>query len=179
MLDYALVQSKFGEGFSAITYLAGKSLTQYMLINRIMEHCTMAADGEAINLPLINTSFSISGVFDSPMDAFDGNRHKLNLNITKGVLLREAEKKVKLQKTITVLWVGHTALLWTVRRFFSKCKMNLKMEKLNSSSAMETRDHFKNGAISKSHTKRRSQKVIVFLMINRVVSYIYDLAATE
>ena len=120
ILDYTLIQNKFGESFTAIVY-PGKSLSQDELINRMTERGTTitktdllatfnlaneeiskaAANGEAINLPLINTSFSISCVFDSPMDAFDGNRHKLNLNITKGVLLREAEKKVKLQKTIT------------------------------------------------------------------------------
>jgi hypothetical protein len=56
------------------------------------------AEGDSINLPLFNTSFSISGVFDGPMDTFDGNRHKLNINLTKGVLLREAEKRVKFEK---------------------------------------------------------------------------------
>ena len=56
-------------------------------------------EGNNITLPLFNTSFSISGVFDSPLDSFDGNRHKLNINLTKGLLLREAEKKVKFEKT--------------------------------------------------------------------------------
>jgi hypothetical protein len=56
-------------------------------------------EGNAINLPLFNTSFSISGVFEGPLDAFDGNRHKLNINLTKGVLLRDAEKNVKFEKT--------------------------------------------------------------------------------
>ena len=55
--------------------------------------------GYTLNLPLMNTSFSISGVFDGPLDTFDGNRHKLNINLTKGVLLRDAEKNVKLEKT--------------------------------------------------------------------------------
>ncbi|MDR1113019.1 MAG: DUF4469 domain-containing protein [Bacteroidales bacterium] len=56
-------------------------------------------EGNTINLPLFNTSFSISGVFEGPLDAFDGNRHKLNINLTKGVLLRDAEKNVKFEKT--------------------------------------------------------------------------------
>jgi hypothetical protein len=29
------------------------------------------------------------------LDNFDGNRHKLNINLSKGTLLREAEKKGK------------------------------------------------------------------------------------
>lgn len=56
-------------------------------------------DGGTINLPLFNTSFSISGVFEGPMDTFDGSRHKLNVNLTKGTLLREAEKQVRFEKT--------------------------------------------------------------------------------
>ena len=58
-------------------------------------------EGNNLTLPLFNTSFSVSGVFDSPLDSFDGNRHKLNINLTKGVLLRGAEKNVKLEKTNT------------------------------------------------------------------------------
>ena len=56
-------------------------------------------EGNNLTLPLFNTSFSISGVFESPLDIFDGNRHKLNINLTKGVLLRNAESKVKFEKT--------------------------------------------------------------------------------
>jgi hypothetical protein len=41
----------------------------------------------------------IKSVFESPLDTFDGNRHKLNINLTKGILLREAERKVKFEKT--------------------------------------------------------------------------------
>jgi hypothetical protein len=56
-------------------------------------------EGHTVNLPLINTSFSISGVFDGPLDTFDPNRHKLNINVTKGTILRDAEKNVKVEKT--------------------------------------------------------------------------------
>jgi DNA-binding domain/Domain of unknown function (DUF4469) with IG-like fold len=59
-------------------------------------------DGGTINLPLFNTSFSISGVFDGPMDSFDANRHKLKVNLSKGTLLRNAEKQVGLEKTSAV-----------------------------------------------------------------------------
>jgi nucleoid DNA-binding protein len=56
-------------------------------------------DGNSVNLPLFNTAFSISGVFETPLDTFDGNRHKLNINLTKGILLRDVERKVKFEKT--------------------------------------------------------------------------------
>jgi hypothetical protein len=56
-------------------------------------------EGNTVNLPLFNTSFSISGVFDSPLDVFDPNRHKLNINVTKGAILRDAEKNIHVEKT--------------------------------------------------------------------------------
>ena len=60
-------------------------------------------DGGTVNTPLFNTSFSISGVFDGAMDTFDGNRHKLNVNLTKGIVMRQAESQVSLEKTGTVI----------------------------------------------------------------------------
>ena len=60
-------------------------------------------DGGTINTPLFNTSFSISGVFEGPMDSFDGSRHKLNVNVTKGTALRDAEKRVRVEKTDTLV----------------------------------------------------------------------------
>jgi hypothetical protein len=55
-------------------------------------------NGDTINLPLLNTGFSISGVFDGATDMFDPARHRLNVNVIKGSVLREAEKRVKLSK---------------------------------------------------------------------------------
>ena len=55
-------------------------------------------NGMTVNLPLFNTMFSISGIFDGTGDFFDENRHKFNINLVKGVLLRDAEKKSKLNK---------------------------------------------------------------------------------
>jgi len=70
------------------------------VLNAFEETITDALlNGYAVNLPLFNTSFSISGLFEGAMDSFDGNRHKLNINLTKGTLLRNAEKNVKLEKT--------------------------------------------------------------------------------
>ena len=47
----------------------------------------------------MNTSMSISGVFDGANDSFDKKRHTVNLNITAGTLLRDAVTKVKCEKT--------------------------------------------------------------------------------
>ncbi len=60
-------------------------------------------DGGIVNTPLFNTSFSISGVFDGAMDTFDGNRHKLNVNLTKGMVMRDVESQVVIEKTGTVI----------------------------------------------------------------------------
>ena len=56
-------------------------------------------DGSAVNTPLMNTSMSISGVFDGANDSFDKKRHTVNLNITAGTLLRDAAAKIKCEKT--------------------------------------------------------------------------------
>jgi hypothetical protein len=58
-------------------------------------------EGCTFNLPMFHTSFSISGVFDGPLDSFDHSRHRLHVNLSKGTLLREAERNVKLEKTNT------------------------------------------------------------------------------
>lgn len=63
----------------------------------------ITSDGGTVNTSLFNTSFSISGVFDVAMDTFDGNRHKLNVNLSKGMVMREAESQVKIEKTGTVI----------------------------------------------------------------------------
>lgn len=67
--------------------------------NTIVE---IIAEGGTLNLPLFNTSFSISGVFEGPDDKFDSSRHKLNVNLAKGRLLRATEKRVSLEKTKAV-----------------------------------------------------------------------------
>lgn len=58
-------------------------------------------DGSDVNTPLINTSMSISGVFDGADDAFDKKRHTVNLNINAGTALKTAVGKVKTVKTET------------------------------------------------------------------------------
>ena len=124
MLKYSLSENLLTDrpdDYSAQTH-ATESLDKEAIIARILKRGTTLTktdvlavfngieeviadallEGNTINLPLFNTSFSISGVFESPLDVFDGNRHKLNINLTKGVLLRETEKDVKFEKTNTV-----------------------------------------------------------------------------
>ena len=124
MLNYSLTENLLTErndDYSAQTH-AVASLDKEAIIARMLNRGTLLTrtdilavlngleetvtdallEGNNVNLPLFNTSFSISGVFESPMDSFDGNRHKLNINLTKGILLREAEKNVKFEKTNTL-----------------------------------------------------------------------------
>ncbi len=60
---------------------------------------SIVADGSALNTPLVNTSMSITGVFNGANDSFDRKRHTVNLNMTAGTLLRDAAAKVKCEKT--------------------------------------------------------------------------------
>lgn len=55
-------------------------------------------EGCTLNTPLINTSYSISGVFNGAGDSFDAKRHAVNLNITAGTALKEALTKTKTTK---------------------------------------------------------------------------------
>ncbi|MDE7140483.1 MAG: DUF4469 domain-containing protein [Treponemataceae bacterium] len=59
----------------------------------------LTADGSAVNTPLFNTSFSVSGVFTSISDSFDKARHTVSVNINAGTALREAVKSVRTEKT--------------------------------------------------------------------------------
>jgi hypothetical protein len=69
------------------------------VLNNIEETAAyIVKNGGQLNLPLINTSFSLGGVFESILDTYDPNRHKLHVNVSKGTVLREAEKEVKLVK---------------------------------------------------------------------------------
>ena len=121
MVNYSLVENVLTDrkdDYSAIVHTKG-SLDKEEIISRMLNKGTLTTrtdilavlnnleetveevllQGFSVVYPLFNTSFSISGVFEGSLDSFDGNRHKLNVNLTKGLRLREAEKKVKLEKT--------------------------------------------------------------------------------
>ena len=59
----------------------------------------LTADGSAVNAPLFNTSFSVSGVFNGMSDSFDKARHTVSVNINAGTALRDAAKSVRTEKT--------------------------------------------------------------------------------
>lgn len=63
------------------------------------EECAaIVEEGGSLNTPLINTSYSITGVFTGEDDNFDKTRHTLKLNITPGTLLKKSIKKAKTSK---------------------------------------------------------------------------------
>ena len=59
------------------------------------------ANGGHLNTPLINTSFSITGVFTNMADSFDKARHAIKLNVNAGSALKEAAAQAKAQKVET------------------------------------------------------------------------------
>ncbi|MGF7109487.1 hypothetical protein J2Z29_002051 [Treponema pedis] len=66
------------------------------------EECSfIVEEGGTLNTPLINTSMSITGVFDGADDSFDKKRHAVSLNISAGTALKTALGKTKAVKTET------------------------------------------------------------------------------
>jgi hypothetical protein len=56
------------------------------------------SEGGAVNTELFNAFPSIQGVFQSPDDSFDAERHKLRINLHAGTALRDAIVGVKTKK---------------------------------------------------------------------------------
>ena len=56
-------------------------------------------EGEGVNTDLINTNFSIQGVFEGATDSFDPKRHTVRLNINAGKVLRKELSDITLEKT--------------------------------------------------------------------------------
>ncbi|TCI94775.1 DNA-binding domain-containing protein [Tenacibaculum sp. M341] len=55
-------------------------------------------DGDNINLPFFNLSYSITGVFETESDSFNASNHKLHVNINSGKLINEVKNNISLQK---------------------------------------------------------------------------------
>jgi hypothetical protein len=69
------------------------------VINNLEETIAyIVGNGGVVNMPLFNTGFSISGIFNALSDVFDDDRHRLNVTIRDGTLMRRAKKKVALHK---------------------------------------------------------------------------------
>jgi hypothetical protein len=61
------------------------------------------ADGGAVNTELFNAFPSISGIFDSPDAPFDHTKHKINIKLHPGVVLRSAVSSVKPKRIAAVV----------------------------------------------------------------------------
>ncbi len=59
---------------------------------------SITANGEAIHTDLFKTNFSIAGVFEGATDSFDKSRHRIKVNTTAGKVLKEALKKIRVEK---------------------------------------------------------------------------------
>ena len=64
-------------------------------------YADIIANGGNVNTPLINTNFSITGVFTNQTDSFDKAHHAIKLNVNAGSALREAASKATVQKVET------------------------------------------------------------------------------
>lgn len=65
------------------------------------------ADGCSINTPLFHASPSISGVFNGAGDSFDSNRHSIHINMNAGTDLRDAIRKIRVEKVQTAEAIPH------------------------------------------------------------------------
>mgnify|MGYP001791527648 CR=1 FL=1 len=73
--------------------VARKMIAEYMLALRFF-----LGKGRSVNTPLLNSSYSISGVFTDEEDAFDSSRHQLNLNFTPGMGVKDVVETVSTEK---------------------------------------------------------------------------------
>lgn len=65
-----------------------------------LEQCLR--DGHSVNTPLFNISPSIRGVFYGKDDPFTPSRHRLRINMTPGVRLRQLEEQIQLERVSPV-----------------------------------------------------------------------------
>jgi len=73
--------------------VARKVIAEYMLALRFF-----LGKGRSVNTPLLNSSYSISGVFTDEEDAFDPSRHQLNLNFAPGLGVKDVVEAVSTEK---------------------------------------------------------------------------------
>ena len=96
------VRSYSNEEIADLMLKRGTSLTKAdtLLVLQVYQQviADLIADGCAVTNPLFNAFPSISGVFEGAADNFDGARHKVNINLNVGTVLRDAVKNVKTEK---------------------------------------------------------------------------------
>jgi hypothetical protein len=120
MLEYTLEDNELTEkpGDLRAQVLNVTSYTQNDIVDRIMQIgagltrsdivsvieaekqviSAIIADGGAVNTELFNAFPSISGVFDTPNAPFDTGKHKVNIKLQPGVVLRSAVSQVKTRR---------------------------------------------------------------------------------
>ena len=124
------------------------------LMQLYTQECTyIVEEGGTLNTPLINTSFSISGVFDGADDSFDGKRHSVNLNINAGTALKEALTKTRAEKVETVSTDPYiTAVTDKLNGTTDTIKIGSVMEILGSRLKFDAKDE-EQGVFAVSGTK--------------------------
>ncbi|WP_299163153.1 DNA-binding domain-containing protein [uncultured Tenacibaculum sp.] len=58
-------------------------------------------DGYAINLPLLNIGYSITGIFESSENSFTKEKHKLHVKLNNGRLINEVLQNIPLKKVVS------------------------------------------------------------------------------
>lgn len=80
----------------------GKTITEeearsaYLALEKALREITES--GGSINLSILNTGYSISGVFYAEDEALVAGKHTFNINAYPGEVLTEAAKKIKLKR---------------------------------------------------------------------------------
>ena len=106
MLKYTLVENQLTErpnDYMAQT-IAVRAYDKEAIIALMLRRGTLLTrtDVLAVLNGLEETDADIlkdGGTVNLPLDSFDGSRHKLNVNLSKSTLLRDAEKQVRFTKT--------------------------------------------------------------------------------
>ena len=80
-------------------------------------------EGNTVNTPLFNTSFSIGGVFNGDNDTFDPARHTVNINLKAGVELKKCLAELKPNK---VQPSGTLPVISSVRDVYDENSESLK-----------------------------------------------------
>nr|WKN40098.1 DNA-binding domain-containing protein [Tunicatimonas sp. TK19036] len=73
--------------------VATKVISEYALAMRFF-----LSKGRNINASLLNSSYSISGVFTDEEDSFDPSRHQINLNLFPGIAIKDIADTVSTEK---------------------------------------------------------------------------------
>jgi hypothetical protein len=80
----------------------GTTLTEVDLravLNLFFDEVTdLVANGNSVNMPLVNIRPSISGIFKDVNDVFDAKRHSIGASVSAGVLLKDKLSKASVTK---------------------------------------------------------------------------------